>query len=332
MNLVEMSVIGTGPLVLFGLLVCSVPRAAEPAPANSPKVSRVTPPLPPATTSQFEYFRQLLKAKGEEREQLLARRNPAHQKTLRSYLSLYDGLSAEECENRIRAMELRTVLVTLLRLSPSNRVESAKLVSERDRPLVEARLKFWETLSAEEQTDVLTNEWILRGISTVAAGARRGGVVLSATSSNQLSMVEPQAQWWGGLPENRRLRIQQNFSNIFELTDAEKATKTLQPLPLSPDDRAAMERTLEQFRKLPAVQRAQCVQGFGKFTELTPDERRQFLANAEEWKKMAPADREKWRKLVTKMPPFPPGFGRPQLPPMPGALQPRSTVTAQTTN
>jgi hypothetical protein len=159
--------------------------------------------------------------------------------------------------------------------------------------------------------------------------------MLSSTASNQLSMVEPQAHWLGGLPENRRLRIQQNFTRIFEITDAEKARETLQPLPLSPDDRVTMERTLEQYRKLPAVQRTQCVQGFGKFTELTPEERRQFLVNAEEWKKMTPADREKWRKLVTGMPPLPPGFGRPQLPPMPGTLKPRSTVipvTVQVTN
>jgi hypothetical protein len=333
MNVIVMGFAGTRPLLLLGLLVCSTAGAAESGgvATNSARAARISPPLPPAATSQFEYFRQLLKVKGEEREKLLAAKSKEeHRKTLRNYLSLYDGLSPEECENRIRAMELRTIMVTLLRLSPSNRAESVKLVSERDRPLVLARLKIWETLSIEEQHDVLTNEWMIRVLSNVAAGTRREGVALSATASNQLTQVEPQAQWWRALPESRRTRIQQNFTTIFELTDAEKAKQKLEPLPLSPEERATMERTLEQFRKLPAIQRAQCVQGFGKFTELSPAERRQFLANAEEWKKMTPADREKWRKLVTRMPPLPPGLG---LPPIPTARQrPASTVLATNAN
>src|SRR5262245_52918463 len=137
MNLTFMGFIGTGPLVLFGLLVCSVADGAEALPeTNSGRASRVSPPMPASLTSQFDYFRQLLKAKGQTREQLLATRKPEHQKTLRNYLSLYDTLTPEECEDRIRAMELRTVLVTLLKLAPSNRVESVKLVPDRDRSLV----------------------------------------------------------------------------------------------------------------------------------------------------------------------------------------------------
>jgi hypothetical protein len=335
MNLIVMGSVGTGPLVLVGLLVCWVSGAAESgqAPTNGVRVARVSPPLPSATAAQFDYFRQLLKAKGQEREKLLASKSkPEHQKTLRSYLSLYDGLTPEECEDRIRAMELRTIMVTLLKLAPSNRVESVKLVSERDRPMVKERLRIWETFSTEEQNDVLTNEPLIRIITGGTGGARREGVALSVTASNQLKQVEPQVQWWRALPESRRTRIQQNFTDIFELTDAEKAKQKLEPLPFSPEDRTIMERTLVQFHKLPPIQRVQCVQGFGKFAELTPAERRQFLANAEEWKKMPAEDREKWRKLVTKMPPLPPGLGQPPLPRAPASLQPRAPVTALLTN
>ena len=323
---------GTGPLLLLGLLACPTTDAAENSETatNSARVVRISPPLPPSASAQFDSFRQLLKAKGAEREKLLAGRKLEHQRTLRNYLSLYDGLTPEECENRIHTMELRTIMVTLLRLAPSNRAESVKLVSERDRPLVETRLKIWETFSAEEQTEVLTNEWMIRVFSNVAAGARREGVALSGTASNQLTQVEQQAQWWRNVPESRRVRIQQNFSSIFELTDAEKAKQKLEPLPLNPEDRATMEKTLEQFRKLPPIQRAQCVQGFGKFAELSPAERRQFLINAEEWKKMTPADRERWRKLVTRMPPLPPGLLQPPMPPMPALRQPRPTTVLAT--
>lgn len=334
MNLRVTNSIATGPLVLVGLLVCWVSGAAEPGQAstNGVRLARVSPPLPSATAAQFDFFRQLLKAKGPEREKLLATRSSAHQKTLRNYLSRYDGLTPEECENRIRAMELRTILVTLLRLAPGNRAESMKLVSERDRSMVAARVKIWETFSAEEQNDVLTNEALIRIIAGSSGSVPRENVTLSVTASNQLMHVEPQVQWWGGLSESRRTRIQQNFRDIFELTDAEKAKQKLQPLPFTPEDRTVMEKTLAQFGRLPAVQRAQCVQGFGKFTELTPAERRQFLANAEEWKKMSVEDREKWRKLVTRMPPVPPGLGQPPLPRMPASFQPRTPVTALLTN
>ena len=329
MNLILTGFVGTGPLVLFGLLVCSVSGAADPGQTstNTVRAARVIPPRVPVSTSQFDYFRQLVKSKGAEREALLAKKSPPHQQTLRSYLREYDRLTPEECENRICAMELRTVLVSLLRLAPSNRTESVKLISDRVRPLVEARLKIWETFSAEEQNDVLTNELVLRIFIGSAAGVRRDGSALSLSASNQLSAIEPRAQWWRNLPEDRRVRIQQNFARMFEVTDAEKAKETLQPL--SPEDRVTMERSLERYRKLPPIQRAQCLQGFGKFAELSPAERRQFLANAEEWKKMTPADREAWQKLVTRMPPVPPGLG---LPPVPRVRQPRTSTTVLATN
>ena len=69
------------------------------------------------------------------------------------------------------------------------------------------------------------------------------------------------------------------------------------------------------FAKLPSVQRQVCIDSFRKFANMTPEQQLQFLKNAERWQAMTPSERETWRTLVTKLPPLPPGFGVPQLPP-----------------
>jgi hypothetical protein len=53
---------------------------------------------------------------------------------------------------------------------------------------------------------------------------------------------------------------------------------------------------------------------------MTPEQREQFLKNAERWKAMTPAERQRWRELVRQVPmwpPEPPALDEPPLPPMP---------------
>ncbi len=93
-----------------------------------------------------------------------------------------------------------------------------------------------------------------------------------------------------------------------------------------------MEKTIADFKKLPVAARELCVRNFPKFAELTPQERRQFLYNVQEWETMTADDRQTWRKLVSKvprMPPLPPGLGQPPLPKRAAGLP---ATTTQETN
>jgi len=106
----------------------------------------------------------------------------------------------------------------------------------------------------------------------------------------------------------------ERFEQFFELPSREKE-KTLGAL--SDTERREMEVTLKAFEKLPPEQRHICVNSFRKFSNMTAEERAQFLKNAERWKEMPPEDRRAWRTLITKLPPLPPGFGLPPMPPLP---------------
>lgn len=309
------------PLALFGLLVCWLPgtglRAQGQTPPAPTKLAPGMPPLPPAAKSPIDYFRDLLTAKPEEREKMLAGKTPEHRKVLENSLRSYEALTAEERELRLRTMDLRYHLTMMLRAAPSNRTDRIKLIPERERSLIEARLKIWDGLSPEDQKEALENERMIRVVAAVGSSSPQKEIALTGASSNQVRQIEQQLIRWQTLPEARRQQVQKNFSALFELTEAEKM-KASSPAGLSEDERALMQKSLDRFQKLSATQRSQCVRAFEKFAALSPAERRQFLISAQEWQKMKPEDRESWRKLVSKVPqfpPFPPGYGLPPLPP-----------------
>ena len=324
------------PLALWAILICLLPWSEAGGQAQdrtaSPRLAAPPPPMPTQAGSPIDFFRQLITAKPEEREKLLAAKQPALRPFLENHTLLYQALSAEERELRLRNMELRYHLTSLLRTAPSNRTERLKIVPDRDRPLVEDRLKYWDGYSAEQQAEVLKNERLTREI--IGAGIPRippNPASLTGQASNQVIRIEQQLVNWQLLPESRRDQIQRRF---FELTDEEKAHENLQPLPLSKEERQLMEQTLARFKQLQPSQRSACVTNFSRLASLSPAERREFLVDAGEWQKMKPEDREAWRKLVSKVPPLPPlphSYRRPPLPP--GLRSPRpNATTAQNTN
>lgn len=297
------------------------------------------PSIPPAIPSGIAYFRELISAKPEDREKLLAGKSPEVRRFLETSIRRYEAYPPEERELRLRTMELRYHVTALLRTPTTNRVQRIASVPEHLRLLVENRLKYWDTLSPQEQQEALREELVSRAldISGPASGARR--IALNGQSSNQVIQIEQQLVRWQSLPENRREQIQRNFTIIFEFSDEEKAREQLQALPLSPEERTLMEKTVADFRKLPVAARLTCIRNFPKFAGLSPQERLQFLSNAQEWQKMSPDDRQTWRKLVGKiprLPPLPPGFGlppKPRLAPMPTiAVAQESNNTPRETN
>lgn len=306
-------------------------QAQVPAPAAA---AMRFPSLPPtASQSGIAYFRELLSAKPEEREKLLAGKTPAHRKVLERGIRDFEALPPDESDTRLRTMELRYHVTTMLRMPATNRTERLKLVPENLRPLVEDRLKYWDGLSPAEQKEALEKESATRILIGVSSpGSRARGIPLNGQASNQVVQIEQQLVRWQSLPEARREQIQKNFTTLFEFSDEEKTRTQLQALPLSPDERKLMEKTIADFKKLPVAARELCVRNFPKFAELSPQERRQFLYNVQEWETMTADDRQTWRKLVSKvprMPPLPPGLGQPPLPKRAAGLP---ATTTQATN
>jgi hypothetical protein len=333
------------PLALWAMLICLLPWSEAGGQAQnraaSSKATVTPPPMPAQAGSPIDFFRQLITAKPEEREKLLMRKapdSPELRKKLEEHALRYQNeLSAEERELRLRNMELRYHLTSLLYTAPSNRMERLKFVPDRDRPLVEDRLKYWDSLPAEQQKEVLKNERLTREI--VGAGFPRrpaNPTSLTGQTSNQVVRIEQQLVEWQMLPDARRAKVQQYFTNnIFELTDEEKTREKLLQAQLSEEERQLMERTLARFKQLSPSQRSACVQSFSKLASLSPAERREFLVSAGEWQKMKSEDREAWRKLVSKVPPLPPLPQSHRPPPLPTVVRPTRTgspTTVQSTN
>lgn len=324
------------PLALWAILMCLLPWGE--AGAQAPLRTTSPPPLPTQAGSPIDFFRALISANPTEREKLLAAKEPKLRKVLEDSVLEYQNLHAEQRELRLRNMELRYHVTSLLRTAPSNRTERLKFVPDRDRPLVEYRLKQWDGYSAEQQAEVLKNERLTREI--IGAGVPRippNPALLTGQASNQVVRIKMEKQFveWAKIPDERHNQIQKSLRELFELTDQEKAREKLLPLPLSDEERQSMQQALARYKQLSPSQRNTCITNFNKFASLSPAERREFLVNAEEWQKMKPEDREAWRKLVSKVPPLPPLPHRYRVPPLPMELRPQrpgSATTVQNTN
>jgi Protein of unknown function (DUF3106) len=311
----------------FRLTAAPVPTAER---APEALKAMLAPPL--GSQSGIGYFRALLAARPEEREKLLASRSPEHRQVLESSVRRYEALSPEERETRLRTMELRFHVTSLLRVPPSKRDEQLKLVPENDRPAVAERLRYWDTLSPLEQKEALDNERAARILGVAGPGSKTREIPLTGQTSNQVRQIEQQLVRWQSLPEGRRQQVEKNFVALFEFSDEEKALGQLRALALSPEERELMEKTIEAFKKLPVTARANCVRNFPKFAELSPVERRDFLYNAQQWQRMSAADRDAWRKIVSKVPKFPPLPPGIRQPPLPRIAPSRIPVTALATN
>src|SRR5688572_7006505 len=138
--------------LMLGLLpgIGLAAEAQAPMPPAAPKALPAMPPLPTGMKSPISYFRDLLAAKPDEREKLLAAKSADHRKVLENSLRSYEALSPENRELRLRTMEFRYHLTTLLRTSSTNRTQWLKGVPDKDLPLVESRLRIWDQLADED--------------------------------------------------------------------------------------------------------------------------------------------------------------------------------------
>jgi hypothetical protein len=146
--------------------------------------------------------------------------------------------------------------------------------------------------------------------------------LLRKADPRQRKDLEEKLARWDALSPDRRDRMYQQFNRFFQLPQMER-TKTLNVM--SESERKEMEGTLSAFEKLAPEQRKLCIESFEKFTSMRPDERRQFLRDAERWQAMPEKERKAWRNLVTALPPLP---DTTPLPPMPRSLPPNPLIAS----
>jgi len=267
-------------------------------------------PIPPPTLqrSPVDAFRALLVMPVADRSAQLAARPPEIRQRLVEKIREYQALTAEERDLRLKATELQWYLKPLMTTSPTNRTAQLEAVPENMREMVAVRLKQWDAFPPGIQRLMLTNQ----------AGPQ---YLVSGTATNQHFPPMPQAVI--------RNRLLDRYNRLFELTSTEKESVLAT---LSEAEQRQMQKTLQAYERLTPQQRAQCVQLFAKFSELSGPERQEFLKNAERWAQMTPAQRQSWRELVSAAPNIPP---LPQLtiqrpPPLPPGL--RKNPGVPTTN
>jgi hypothetical protein len=262
----------------------------------------VPPPIPP---SPMDYFRNLLAMSPDEREKALAGKPPEIRAKILAKVIQYAALDPRESQLRVRATELRWYLMPLLRAAPADRTIQLAQVPDKIRDLVKSRLMQWEILPPQLQQEFLENEHIVSYFSSLDTTNH-----LTAESAPS----DADQSRWNALSANKRQAMTEQFNAFFEMPPSEKK-EALDGL--SDGERAQMEKTMQTFNQLPPPQRTQCISAFGKFANMSPQERAEFLKNAERWSQMSSADRKAWIDLVAHVPQWPPAVPAMLMPPMP---------------
>ena len=279
----------TGLLGTFPLAAETITNVPAPHRLFSSSASRGSLPRINAK-SPVAIFRELLAMTPAERENALTNRPPPIRARILAKVDEYEALGPNERELRLRATELRWYLLPLMHESPANRPAQLAAVPEDIRELVQDRISQWDILPPALQQEFLEDENVLKYFERVKPIRN-----LSGTDTGTVpSFLYPDAQ---------HRRIAEQINTFFELTEEEKQESLNL---LSKEERQQINKTLNTFDQLPALQRAECVQAFAKFAGLTPAERQEFLKNADRWSQMSPADRQTWRDLVTHVPEWPP--------------------------
>ena len=284
---------------------------AQSATNKSIPATVLLPPLPLISKSPVDFFRELLAMKPAERRQFLTNRPPENQKLILQKVREYESMKGEQRELRLQATELRWYLLPRMSLSPTNRPE-LEAVPAHIRPLVKNRLRDWDMLPPNLQTQLLTNEMAIRVLTGVES------TNLSAISLSQREKLQKGLEQWQQLKEEQRQIITKCFNHFFELNPEEK-DKALNML--SEPERRQIERTLRNFGDLTPPQRVRCIRSFESFATMSLEERQQFLKNADRWKLMSPSQRQEWVRIINTLglePPMPPRLTPlPMPPPLP---------------
>jgi hypothetical protein len=265
----------------------------------------------------------MLNTNAAGRAAALRDRSGPQRRVLEAKLLEYDALPPELREQRLHATEFRWHLRRLLALAPTGRADQLAAIPEVYRDLIAERVARWDALPESTQRDLLAYDRALAWLaqSRVNATAQATTPAPPPPPPQLSRQLEGQLAQWRALPESRRDVLCRQFEAFFDLP---RSTRERALEDLSNEERRGIESTLKAFSQLPPAQRAVCVRSFRRFAQLSPEERGGFLRTADRWREMTPEERDEWRRLVTKLPPLPPGFNTP--PPLPPPL-PRLPVS-----
>ena len=270
-----------------------------------------TPSMP--TNSAVQLFRQLLALNPQARAQALAAKTPAARQVLEARLSEFESLLPPDRELRLRQLQLRAYLIPLMHTPASNRVVRLAVIPLDDRKLVEDRLRVWDIMPPALRQEVLENETVLHYIFPLESPTLAQPQIssLQGLSPQQREKLDKDIARLRALSPDEREKNFDRTRRFFELNNREKE-KILATAGQSQQEQLA--KTLRAFQQLPRPQRDLCMEGVSKFTQLTPEERLQFLHNCERWQAMTPEQQTALRAAITRVAP------RPPMPPLPKGL------------
>ena len=281
-------------ILLGGKVVAEL--SSEPG-NNSGSTNRVIQLHP---ISPIDYFKELLTMKPDQRERALTGKTPEQKKILVAKIAEYEAMSPEERDLRLRHTELRWYLTRLMKLPRLERITELASIPLEKRELIEERLRLWDAVPLPLQKEFLENEAMIQRVLTYETTPMDQKAKLNP---EQREKLRKELTAWRALPEEQRQRMSDQFRNFFELSEGQRK-KVLGTIPDS--ERQQMETAMKKFQDLPQALRQHCIDSFTKLATMSPEERSEFLKNAERWEAMPPSERQAWRELVNKLPPLPP--------------------------
>src|SRR6185295_17047483 len=179
------------------------------------------------------------------RQDLTSRSEKSRQLIL-SRLEEFDKLQPDEREVRLERMKLRGLLLPLLTTPAAQRKSLTDSLPESDRLAVQDRLQLWDQLPLELQKQVLENEGMLNCIMPVqtVSSNQLNRVMLSLPESDRLK-IATNWQRFTQIPPKEREKMYENFREIFDLSQSERA-KVL--LAVSESERQQMDKTLKAYQ------------------------------------------------------------------------------------
>jgi hypothetical protein len=319
-------------LLTLGVVPISISALhAQPAVPTAEAGATVKAPPLPVIKSPVALFRELLAMSPDDRDRELANRPPEIRKRILAKVQEYAAMKADDRDLRLRLTEQRWYLLSLVNLPPAQRADILANVPEAERPSLTDRLLQWDQLPADEQKEILQYE---KSTEHFVDQNLAGHVSVSNLLATPPPPLPPGAlknlDNFLQLPPEQRQQMYASFQRFFELTDAEKQ----QTVGLLPDtQRQQMTTVLHSFDTLPKAARDERLKAFAKFSNMSVEERQEFMKNAERWRELSPAEREAWRSLINRLPPsppLPPGMVFPPMPPR-SALQASQDIATNAT-
>jgi hypothetical protein len=215
------------------------------------------------------------------------------------------------------------------RLLTTNDAGRAQFLASRTpqaRKVIEAKLREYAALSAEEQNSRLHSlqlRWhtqrllrmkpadrvqqitkIAEPDRTIVAGRLGRFSILppplqQAVLTNQLAINVFAAE--GSVRLDLDPRRDEQFERLTQFIEMQRSEQQKVMVRLTETEHAQMQKTLSTFGKLAPEERRDAMDGFRKFASLPENERTAFLSTAERWRGMSEADRKFWRNIVAAL-------------------------------